>query len=83
MFLVRGYLRMGVVFPQKENLDYLMLEQMIHGDVDEVVNRLNMFRDETGDFGTLVLMGYDWDDKEAWLHSMDLFVNEVIPALNS
>mgnify|MGYP001198766414 FL=1 len=65
------------------NLDYLMQEQMIHGDVDEVVNRLNMFRDETGDFGTLVLMGYDWDDKEAWLHSMDLFVNEVIPALNS
>lgn len=64
------------------NLDYLMQEQIIHGDVEEVVRRLNVLREETGDFGTLILMGYDWDDKEAWLHSMDLFVHEVMPAMN-
>ena len=63
------------------NLDYLMPEQIIHGDVDEVVRRLELLREETGDFGTLILMGYDWDDKEAWLRSMDLFVHEVIPRM--
>lgn len=63
-------------------LDYLMQEQIIHGDVDEVLRRLHNLIDETGDFGTLLLMGYDWDDKDAWLHSTDLFVNKVMPALN-
>ena len=36
----------------------------------------------TGPFGTLVLMSYDWDDKPSWLHSMQLFARELIPALN-
>lgn len=64
------------------NLDYLMREQIIHGDPDEVVRRLRLLMDETGDFGTLLLLGYDWDDKAAWVRSMDLFVHEVMPALN-
>ena len=38
--------------------------------------------EETGPFGTLVLMGYDWDDKASWLHSMELFAHELMPALN-
>ena len=38
--------------------------------------------EETGPFGTLVLMGYDWDDKEAWVHSLRLFARELMPALN-
>lgn len=63
-------------------LDYLMGEQIIAGDVDECLRRLLRLIEETGEFGTLVLMSYDWDDKAAWLHSMDLFVNELMPALN-
>ena len=55
------------------NLDYLMGEQIIAGDVDEVLRRLLLLIEETGPFGTLVLMSYDWDDKESWLHSMELF----------
>ncbi len=62
-------------------MDYLMREQIIHGDVDEVIRRLNALIGETGDFGTLVLMGYDWDDKQSWVKSMKRFVNDVIPAL--
>ena len=27
-------------------------------------------------------MSYDWDDKQSWLHSMELFANELMPALN-
>jgi len=64
------------------NLDFLMGEQIIAGDVDEVLRRLMQLIDETGTFGTLVLMSYDWDDKESWLHSMELFANELMPALN-
>ncbi len=64
------------------NLDYLMEEQIIAGDVDEVLRRLLRLVDETGPFGTLVLMGYDWDDKQSWLHSMRLFARELMPALN-
>jgi alkanesulfonate monooxygenase SsuD/methylene tetrahydromethanopterin reductase-like flavin-dependent oxidoreductase (luciferase family) len=64
------------------NLDYLMQEQIIAGDVDEVLRRLLVLVEETGPFGTLVLMGYDWDDKAAWVHSMELFAEELMPALN-
>ncbi len=64
------------------NLDFLMQEQIIAGDVDEVLRRLLGLWEETGPFGTLVLMSYDWDDKQSWLHSMALFANELMPALN-
>jgi alkanesulfonate monooxygenase SsuD/methylene tetrahydromethanopterin reductase-like flavin-dependent oxidoreductase (luciferase family) len=64
------------------NLDYLMTEQIIAGDVEEVLRRLLAMMEETGRFGTLVLMGYDWDDKASWLHSMELFARELMPALN-
>lgn len=64
------------------NLDFLMEEQIIAGDVDEVLRRLLALIEETGIFGSLVLMSYDWDDKESWLYSMELFVKELMPALN-
>jgi alkanesulfonate monooxygenase SsuD/methylene tetrahydromethanopterin reductase-like flavin-dependent oxidoreductase (luciferase family) len=64
------------------NLDYLMQEQIIAGDVDEVLRRLLALVEETGPFGTLILMSYDWDDQASWLHSMKLFAHELIPALN-
>jgi alkanesulfonate monooxygenase SsuD/methylene tetrahydromethanopterin reductase-like flavin-dependent oxidoreductase (luciferase family) len=64
------------------NLDFLMQEQIIAGDVDEVLRRLLVMMEETGPFGTLVLMSYDWDDKQSWLHSMELFARELMPALN-
>jgi alkanesulfonate monooxygenase SsuD/methylene tetrahydromethanopterin reductase-like flavin-dependent oxidoreductase (luciferase family) len=64
------------------NLDYLMGEQIIAGSPDEVLRRLLLLIEETGRFGTLVLMSYDWDDKASWLHSMELFARELMPALN-
>ena len=63
-------------------LDYLMTEQIIAGDVDEVLRRLLKLVEETGEFGTLVLMSYDWDDKASWVNSMELFAKELMPALN-
>lgn len=64
------------------NLDYLMGEQIIAGDPDEALRRLLALMDETGPFGTLVLMGYDWDDRQSWLRSLELFAHELMPALN-
>ena len=64
------------------NLDFLMTEQIIAGDVDEVLRRLLLLVEESGPFGKLILMGYDWDDKAAWLRSMELFARELMPALN-
>jgi alkanesulfonate monooxygenase SsuD/methylene tetrahydromethanopterin reductase-like flavin-dependent oxidoreductase (luciferase family) len=64
------------------NMDYWLNEQIIAGSTDEVLGRLLRLIDETGPFGTLVLMGYDWDDKPSWLHSMELFARELMPALN-
>jgi alkanesulfonate monooxygenase SsuD/methylene tetrahydromethanopterin reductase-like flavin-dependent oxidoreductase (luciferase family) len=64
------------------NMDYLMSEQIIAGSPDEVLRRLLLLIEETGPFGTLILMSYDWDDKPTWLHSMELFARELMPALN-
>ena len=57
-------------------------EQIIAGSPDEVLRRLLLLIEETGPFGTLALMSYDWDDKASWLHSMELFARELMPALN-
>lgn len=64
------------------NLDYLMGEQIIAGNVDAVLDRLEALRAEVGDFGTLVMMSYDWDHKDSWLRSLELFATELMPALN-
>jgi alkanesulfonate monooxygenase SsuD/methylene tetrahydromethanopterin reductase-like flavin-dependent oxidoreductase (luciferase family) len=64
------------------NLDYLMGEQIIAGDVDEVLRRLLRLVEEVGRFGTLVLMSYDWDDKRSWKDSTELFARALMPALN-
>ena len=69
--------------PDKDcNLDWLMTEQIIAGDVDEVLRRLLLMAEETGPFGVLVLMSYDWDEKASWIHSMELFAKELMPRLN-
>src|SRR5262249_45876710 len=64
------------------NLDFLMTEQIIAGDVNEVLRRLMHLVEETGPFGTLALMSYDWDDKKSWIRSMELFARELMPQFN-
>jgi len=64
------------------NLDYWLSEQIIAGDVDHALERLLALMDECGPIGTLVLMGFDWDDKESWLRNLELFATELMPALN-
>ncbi|MFN8007332.1 MAG: LLM class flavin-dependent oxidoreductase [Terriglobia bacterium] len=64
------------------NLDYFLNEVVIAGDPDEVTRQILELREQIGPFGTLVMVAHDWDDRERWLHSMELFAAEVMPALN-
>ena len=64
------------------NIDYFMNDQIIAGDPDEVVQGLLRMMEETGPFGTLIFTAHDWDDKESWLRCIELFAQEVMPALN-
>ena len=63
------------------NLDYFLNEVLIVGDPPEVARQLRALRDRVGDFGTLVLVAHDWDDRNRWLRSLELFTREVVPAL--
>lgn len=63
------------------NLDYFLDEVLIVGDPPEVIRQLRELRQRIGDFGTLVLVAHDWDDRSRWLRSLELFTKEVRPAL--
>ena len=64
-------------------LDYFLDEVIIAGDPASVTLQLKNLRSEIGEFGTLVLVAHDFDDKADWLHSLDLFAHEVLPALEN
>jgi alkanesulfonate monooxygenase SsuD/methylene tetrahydromethanopterin reductase-like flavin-dependent oxidoreductase (luciferase family) len=62
-------------------LEYLADNLWLIGDPDEVVRRIRALRDEVGDFGTLLVIGHEWEPREAWKRSMRLLVDEVLPRL--
>ncbi len=64
------------------NLDYFMDDVVIAGDPEEVTRRILDLREEVGEFGTLVLIGHDWDDRAQHMRSLELFAQEVMPALD-
>ena len=79
----RELLKRDPATPDHEvDIDYYMNDQIIAGDPDEVVRRLVALVEETGPFGTLVIQGFDWDDKASWLRCLELFAREVMPAFN-
>lgn len=61
--------------------EYAVKKLAIVGDVDECIRRLQEVWHETGGFGTLLMIAHDWDDKAKWLRSIELLINEVVPAL--
>lgn len=79
----RGMFKRDQETPDSEvDVDYWLREQIIAGDPDYALERILGMTEETGKFGTLVMMGYDWDDKDAWVNSMELFANELMPRVN-
>ncbi len=56
-------------------------DQVIAGSAASVLDRLVAFREEVGPFGTLLMTGHDWDDRELWRGSMVRLAEEVMPRL--
>ncbi len=63
-------------------LERILDELVIVGTVDQVVEQLLAFRDQVGDFGTLLYSCHDWVDPRLSKRSMELMAKEVMPRLN-
>ncbi|MCC2095509.1 MAG: LLM class flavin-dependent oxidoreductase [Hyphomicrobiales bacterium] len=64
-------------------IDYVLDELVIWGTPDKVAEDLMKFREESGDFGTLLYAGKDWKDKALGKRSMVLMAEKVMPLVNS
>jgi alkanesulfonate monooxygenase SsuD/methylene tetrahydromethanopterin reductase-like flavin-dependent oxidoreductase (luciferase family) len=58
-------------------------ELVIAGTPNSVVDQLLAFREQVGDFGTLVYACQDWMDPALGRRSMELMAEKVMPALNA
>ncbi|MGH7263351.1 MAG: LLM class flavin-dependent oxidoreductase [Candidatus Rokuibacteriota bacterium] len=75
-------LKADTAMPDAEvTLEYLADHIWIVGDPDEAAAKLRRLRDEVGGFGTLLVIGHEWEPREAWTRSMRLLVDEVLPRL--
>jgi hypothetical protein len=64
-------------------LDFVTDKLVIWGSPGKVVDELLAFREEVGDFGTLLYAGKDWLDRDLGRRSMVLLAEKVLPALNA
>jgi alkanesulfonate monooxygenase SsuD/methylene tetrahydromethanopterin reductase-like flavin-dependent oxidoreductase (luciferase family) len=62
-------------------LEYLYDHIWIVGDADEVEAKLKRLYADIGKFGTLLLMGHEWQPRASWERSMRLFAERVAPRL--
>ena len=61
-----------------------MLDKLvICGSPGKVAEDLLAFREEVGDFGTLLYAGKDWLDRDLGRRSMVLMAEQVLPAINA
>jgi alkanesulfonate monooxygenase SsuD/methylene tetrahydromethanopterin reductase-like flavin-dependent oxidoreductase (luciferase family) len=60
-----------------------IVEQLVlYGTPDRVADKILAFREQVGDFGTLLYAGHDWMDKRLARRSMELMAGQVMPAVN-
>ena len=64
-------------------LDGVVNDLVIAGTVNEVVDQLLAFREQVGDFGTLLYCGIDWADPALGRRSLELMAEKVMPAVNA
>ena len=56
---------------------------VIWGTPEKVADDLMAFREQVGDFGTLLYAGFDWVDRDLGIRSMELMAEKVMPAVNN
>ena len=61
--------------------EYMLDAMVVAGSPRTVTEKLVAFREEVGDFGTLIATAHDWDDEVRWRRSMRLLADEVVPHL--
>jgi alkanesulfonate monooxygenase SsuD/methylene tetrahydromethanopterin reductase-like flavin-dependent oxidoreductase (luciferase family) len=64
-------------------LDNVCKELIIYGSPEKVVDELLAYREQVGDFGTLLYAGKDWQDRELGRRSMILLAEKVLPKVNA
>jgi alkanesulfonate monooxygenase SsuD/methylene tetrahydromethanopterin reductase-like flavin-dependent oxidoreductase (luciferase family) len=69
--------------PDEElNVPTIVEQLVIYGTPDQVAEKILVFREQVGDFGTLLYAGHDWMDKKLARRSMELMADKVMPAVN-
>ncbi|MDM0037307.1 LLM class flavin-dependent oxidoreductase [Variovorax sp. J22P271] len=63
--------------------EYLTSKLVLAGTVDSVVDQILAFREQVGDFGTLMYACHDWIDPTLSKRSMQLMAEEVMPRVNA
>jgi alkanesulfonate monooxygenase SsuD/methylene tetrahydromethanopterin reductase-like flavin-dependent oxidoreductase (luciferase family) len=63
--------------------DYVTQKLVIAGTVNSVVDQILAFREQTGDFGTLLYPCHDWLDPALGRRSMQLMAEQVMPRVNA
>ncbi len=64
-------------------LDAICDRLVIHGTPDSVAEQVLAFREEVGDFGTLLYAGHDWADPALARRSKVLMAEQVMPRVNA
>ena len=63
--------------------EYVTDRLVLAGTVDSVVDQILAFREQVGDFGTLVYAMHDWMDPKLARRSMQLMAEQVMPKVNA
>ena len=63
-------------------LDSICDQLIIYGSPSKVADELLAFREQVGDFGTLLYAGKDWADVDLSRRSMTLLAEKVLPQVN-
>ena len=63
--------------------EYVTQRLVLAGTVDSVVDPLLAFREQVGDFGTLLYAGHDWIDPVLAKPSMQVMAEQVMPRVNA
>lgn len=64
-------------------LDGMCDDLIMYGTPDSVADQILAFRDQVGDFGTLLCAGHDWADVGLARRSMVLLAEKVMPRVNA
>jgi alkanesulfonate monooxygenase SsuD/methylene tetrahydromethanopterin reductase-like flavin-dependent oxidoreductase (luciferase family) len=63
--------------------EYMLENFWIVGDPDDCARQIRQLHDDTGGFGTLLVLCHDWgDDRAKGLRSLELLVKETLPQLD-